>query len=227
MEIVWYGHACFLLKEGDSRVLVDPFLDDNPSAPTKAADVEATQILLTHGHFDHVGDAIEISKRTGAGVTGVFELISYCEEKGATSDRNIAANVGGTVQFDGAWAKLVPAIHSSQVDDGPCTIAHGYVVSLGGKTVYHMGDTALTYDFKLVADRTPIDIALVPIGGHFTMDRMDAATAVELIRPRVVIPMHYDTFPPIEADPYAFKADIEGKGFAKVVILKPGESYVA
>lgn len=225
MEIKWFGHACFMISAGDSNVLIDPFLSDNPKAPLGPDEVAPTQILITHGHFDHIADAVQIAQRTQAPIGGTFELVAWCESQGAQSGANQGANVGGTINFGSAWAKLVPAIHTSQIEGGPCTIANGFVIGLGGKTVYHTGDTALTYDMKLVADRTPIDVALVPIGGYYTMDRQDAVTAVELIRPQVVVPMHYDTFPPIEEDPQAFKRDVEDKGLAKVEVLQPGESF--
>ena len=224
MEIRWLGHATFLLSDDGTKVLIDPFHSDNPASPVSADEVEATQILLTHGHFDHVGDVVAVSKRTGANVIATFELAAWCASQGA-GDGNQGANLGGTVEFEGGWAKLVPAIHTSQVDGGPATVANGFVVGLGGKTVYHLGDTALTYDFKLVADRTPIDVALVPIGGHYTMDWQDAVTAVELIRPKQAIPMHYDTWPPIEADPQQFKAEVEKRTDTEVVVLEAGGSH--
>lgn len=224
MDIQWLGHACFLLSNNGTKVLIDPFLSDNPKASHSHDEVEATQILITHGHFDHIGDTVEIAKRSGAPIGGTFELAAWFDSQGASND-NQGANIGGTIEFDGGWAKLVPAIHTSQVDDGPATLAHGFVIGLGDKVVYHLGDTALTYDFKLVADRTPVDVALVPIGGFYTMDRHDAVTAVELIRPKQVIPMHYDTFPPIATDATAFKSDVEAKNLAEVIVLEPGETH--
>lgn len=224
MEIRWLGHATFLLSDDSTKVLIDPFLTDNPAADVSADEVEATQILLTHGHFDHVGDIVAVAKRTGANVLATAELASWCAAQGA-GDGNQGANIGGTVEFDGGWAKLVPAIHTSQVDGGPASVANGFVVGMGGKTVYHLGDTALTGDFKLVADRTPIDVALVPIGGHYTMDWQDGVTAVELIRPKQAIPMHYDTWPPIAADPQQFKAEVEKRTETEVVVLEPGGSH--
>src|SRR4249919_214708 len=152
MEIRWLGHATFLLSDESTKVLIDPFLTDNPATDVSADEVEATQILLTHGHFDHVGDIVAVAKRTGANVLATAELASWCAAQGA-GDGNQGANIGGTVEFDGGWAKLVPAIHTSQVEGGPASVANGFVVGIGGKTVYHLGDTALTGDFKLVADR--------------------------------------------------------------------------
>ena len=224
MEITWHGHSCFQISNNGTEILIDPFLSENPKASSTHEELDATQILVTHGHFDHLGDTVEIAKRTGAPIAGTFELTGWCESEGATGS-NQGANIGGTVEFDGGWAKLVPAIHTSQIEGGPCTVAHGFVVGIDGKTIYHLGDTALTSDFRLVADRTPIDLALVPIGGFYTMDREDAATAVELIRPKQAIPMHYDTFPPIESDPNAFKSDVESKGSTEVVVLEPGQSH--
>lgn len=224
MEIRWLGHSCFLLSANGVQVLIDPFLTGNPAAAALADEVETTQILVSHGHADHVGDVVAISKRTGANIIATFELAAWLAAQGA-GDGNQGANIGGTVEFEGGSAKLVPAIHTSQVDGGPATVANGFVVGMGGKTVYHLGDTALTYDFKLVADRTPVDVALVPIGGFYTMDAGDAATAVELIRPKQVIPMHFNTFPPIGADPQAFKAAVEERTDSEVVVLEPGGSH--
>lgn len=224
MDIQWLGHSCFVLSNDGTNVLIDPFLSGNPKAAKSPDEVEATQILVSHGHFDHVGDAVAIAKRTGAPIGGTFELASWCESQGAANG-NQGANIGGTIEFDGGWAKLVLAIHTSQIEGGPATVANGFVIGMGGKVVYHLGDTALTYDFKLVADRTPVDVALVPIGGFYTMDRHDGVTAVELIRPKQVIAMHYDTFPPIAADASAFKSDVEAKGLTEVVVLEPGDTH--
>jgi L-ascorbate metabolism protein UlaG (beta-lactamase superfamily) len=227
VEIRFLGHACFELSEGDAHVLVDPFLTGNPKAAAAHDELEATHILLTHGHGDHIGDAEEIAKRTGAVVVGVPEITNELSAAGVENVRD--PNLGGTVKFDWGWVKLVPAWHTSTTPKGssPGTAA-GLLIGIGGKTVYHLGDTALFSDMKLVAHRgNPIDVALVPIGGHYTMDRLDAVVACEFIEAGTVIPCHYDTFPPIETDVQAFKSDVESQTSSKVVILEPGETFSA
>jgi L-ascorbate metabolism protein UlaG (beta-lactamase superfamily) len=226
MEIRFLGHACFELTEGAANVLVDPFLTGNPKAAASAGEVEPTHILLTHGHADHLGDAEQIAKRTGALVVAVPEITNELSEAGV---ENVAdPNVGGTVKFDWGWVKLVPAWHTSTTPKGSAGIATGLLIGIGGKTVYHVGDTALFSDMKLIAGRgDPIDVALVPIGGHYTMDRIDAATACEFIGAGTVIPCHYGTFPPIETDVQAFKSEVESQTSSEVVVLEPGETFSA
>jgi L-ascorbate metabolism protein UlaG (beta-lactamase superfamily) len=225
MEIRFLGHSCFELSHGDTRVLVDPFLDGNPKAPCAAADLEPTTILTTHGHADHVADVVPIAKRTGAEVGAIVELAQeFGEDLG--SDHVVHEwNIGGTIEFDWGWAKLVPAWHTSTTPKGTVNVPAGLVIHLGGTTVYHLGDTALFSDLQLVGRRTPIDVALMCIGGHYTMDRHDAVDAARFVGAKTVIPCHYDTFPPIETDAQAFKADVERETDAEVVVLAPGETF--
>jgi L-ascorbate metabolism protein UlaG (beta-lactamase superfamily) len=202
VDIRFLGHACFELTEGDTRVLFDPFLTGNPKAPVEASEVEPTHIFLTHGHADHYGDIEEIAKRTGAQVVAIVEIARELEAAGV---QNVSdPNLGGTAEFDGLWVRLVPAWHTSTTPKGTSNTPAGMVVGLGGKTVYHLGDTALFSDLRLVGEREPIDVALMCIGGHYTMDRHDAAAAAGLVRATRVIPCHYDTVPPIETDAAAF-----------------------
>jgi L-ascorbate metabolism protein UlaG (beta-lactamase superfamily) len=234
MEIKYHGHACVELTEGDADVLVDPFLaPHNPSAEATAEDVEPTHILITHGHADHVADAVPVAKRTGAHCVAMVEVANWLEGQGvsAVSDPNL----GGTIEFGWGWVKLVPAFHtntlpgSGETPFSPVTGVvvgppSGLVINIGGRTVYHLGDTCLFGDLKLIAERTPVDVALIPIGGHYTMDRHDAVVAAELIGAETVIPIHYNTFPPIETDAAAFKSEVESQTASKVVVLDPGES---
>ena len=224
MEIRFLGHSCFELIEGDTRVLVDPFLSDNPSAAVGADEVDPTHIFLTHGDFDHYGDIEEIAERTGAQVVAASEIASELTEAGL---ENVAdPNIGGTVTFEWGWVKLTPAWHTSVTPKGQVNVPAGLLINIGGKTVYHLGDTALFSDLNLVAGRgDPIDVALMCIGGHYTMDRIDAVTAAEFVGATTVIPCHYNTFPPIETDAEAFKADVEAQTSSKVQILQPGESF--
>jgi L-ascorbate metabolism protein UlaG (beta-lactamase superfamily) len=223
VDIRFLGHSCFELSDGNSRVLIDPFLSGNPKAAVQPDEVEPTHILLTHGHVDHVLDAAEIAKRTGAACVALVETATWLGEQGIKGVAD--PNLGGTVEFEWGWVKLVQAFHSSVTADGTVTYASGLVVSIGGKSVYHLGDTCLFGDLRLIAERTPIDVALVPIGGHYTMDRHDAVVAVDLIGAATVIPCHYNTFPAIETDAQAFKSDVESKTSSKVVVLEPGESH--
>lgn len=225
MEIRFLGHSCFELTEGDTRALIDPFLTGNPAATVAASDLEPTHILLTHGHADHLGDTVEIAKRTGALVVGQPELVGEVSGDGV---ENVAdPNLGGTVELPGGWVRLVPAWHTAVTAAGTPHTPAGVVVRLGDTTVYHLGDTALFSDLQLVGRRDKIDVALMCVGGHYTMDRHDGVVAAELIGADTVIPCHYDTFPPIQTDIDAFKADVEAKTSSKVVVLAPGESHTA
>jgi L-ascorbate metabolism protein UlaG (beta-lactamase superfamily) len=223
VDIRFLGHACFELSSGDARILIDPFLSANPKAAAKPDEVDPTHILLTHGHVDHVLDAAEIAKRTGAACVALVETANWLEKQGVEDVSD--PNLGGTVEFDWGWVKLVQAFHSSETPDGTVTYASGLVVNVGGTTVYHLGDTCLFGDLRLIAQRTPVDVALMPIGGHYTMDRHDAVVAADLIAAGTVIPCHYNTFPPIETDAQAFKADVESKTSSKVVVLEPGDTH--
>ncbi len=235
MEIKFHGQSCFELSDGKATLLVDPFLKpNNPAAVATAEEVEPTQIAISHGHVDHMADAVGVARRTGAECVAIVEIANWLGEQGVEKVHD--PNFGGTIEFDWGWVKLVPAWHtstiagSSEAPYSPTTGTvtgppAGLVISIGGVTVYHAGDTCLFGDMELIADRNPIDVALLPIGGHYTMDRHDAAVAAEFVGAKTVIPMHYDTFPPIETDAGAFKADVEAKTSSQVVILKPGESH--
>ncbi|HEY2652755.1 MAG TPA: metal-dependent hydrolase [Solirubrobacteraceae bacterium] len=222
MEVRFLGHACFELSDGNTRVLIDPFLTANPKAAIAAEDVDPTAILLTHGHGDHFGDTVAIAKRTGAPVVAIVEIANEIAEEGVET---FDPNIGGSVKFDWGWVKLVPAWHTSTTPKGTVTVPAGLVISLNGTVVYHLGDTCLFSDMQLVGKRSPIDIALMCIGGHYTMDRTDAVDAAALIGAKAVIPCHYDTWPGIETDAEAFKSDVESSTASDVAILEPGETY--
>lgn len=223
MDIRFLGHACFELTEGATRILVDPFLTGNPKAAAQASEVDPTHILLTHGHADHWGDIADIAKRTNALCVAVPELGNELQDAGV---ENVAdPNIGGTVEFDGGWVRLTPAWHTSTTPGGTVNTPVGLVIDLGGTTVYHLGDTGLFSDLALPGKRDDLDVALMPIGGHYTMDRHDGVTAAELVGARTVIPCHYDTFPPIETDVQAFKADVESRTSSQVVVLNPGDTH--
>jgi L-ascorbate metabolism protein UlaG (beta-lactamase superfamily) len=224
MEIRFLGHAAFELTDGDTTVLIDPFLTGNPKAAATAEEVSADAILLTHGHVDHFGDTVAIAKRTGADVVAIVEIARELSGEGLEKVHD--PNLGGTVELAWGSVKLVPAWHTSTTPKGTASTPAGLLVKLGGKLVYHLGDTALFSDLELISRRAgEIDVALMCVGGHYTMDRFDAVQAAKLIGAREVIPCHYDTFPPIETDVQAFKADVEADTSSRVVVLAPGETH--
>jgi L-ascorbate metabolism protein UlaG (beta-lactamase superfamily) len=235
MEINYLGHSTVELVDGDTRILIDPFLKpNNPAALLTAEDVNPTHVLLTHGHVDHTADAVAVGRRTGAPFVAQSELSNILAENGIEDVAD--PNFGGTVAFDWGWVKLVQAFHSSTwagsedrpFSPTPGTVtgpAGGLVISFAGKTLYHLGDTALFSDLRLIAERTPVDIAFIPIGGHYTMDRHDAVVAADFVGADTVIPVHYNTYPAIETDAEAFKSDVESQTKSKVVVLAPGESH--
>jgi L-ascorbate metabolism protein UlaG (beta-lactamase superfamily) len=226
VDIRFLGHACFELTEGDASVLIDPFLTGNPKAAVEASEVDPTHILLTHGHPDHYGDVEDIAKRTNAQVVAIVEIANELTDAGVENVSD--PNIGGTVKFDWGWVKLVPAWHTSTTPRGTANVPAGLLIGIGGKVVYHLGDTGLFSDLKLVAHRgDPVDVALMCIGGHYTMDRLDAVVAAEFIDAGTVIPCHYDTFPPIETDAEKFKSEVESETSSKVAILQPGETFSA
>ena len=225
MDIRYLGHSAFALEHDSKTVLVDPFLTGNPKAAVSADEVSADAILLTHGHSDHFGDTIDIAKRTGATVVAIVEIAHEIAGDLGGDHPVFDPNIGGTVELDWGSVRLTPAWHTSTTPKGTVTVPAGLVIEIGGKRIYHLGDTALFSDLALPKHRGHIDVALMCIGGHYTMDRFDAVVAAEHVGADQVIPCHYDTFPAIETDAQAFKSDVQNAGYSEVIVLAPGETH--
>ena len=222
-KLTYHGHASFSLECDDgTQLVIDPFFKDNPACPHDGSDVEADYILLTHGHADHVSDAIPLAERTGAVVIAAHEIATFLETQGLEAS---AQSIGGGVQYPFGYVKMTPALHGGKVElagaEEHPTMPAGFLVNLStGQRFHHAGDTALITDMQLL--RGHVDVAVLPIGDRYTMGPADAARAVELIRPRVAVPCHYNTWPPIEQDPQEF-ADAVGDT-AEVKIMAPGST---
>jgi len=221
----YHGHSTFTLTTDDgTRIVIDPWFDENPVSDVKADDIEALDfILCTHGHSDHFADAIPLASRTGATLVSTFEIVSFVQSKGIENAHPL--HIGGGFNFPFGYVKMTPALHGGQVhgdDEGAfTTVPGGFLINLPGCRLYHAGDTALLMDMQLLKGK--VDVALLPVGDNFTMGPEDAARAVEFIEPKVVIPIHYDTFDLISQDMEAFKGLVGDK--ARVEVVKPGESY--
>jgi L-ascorbate metabolism protein UlaG (beta-lactamase superfamily) len=211
MKLRYFSHSSFQITTAAGQViLIDPFLDDNPTCPVRSEEVAADFIVLTHGHGDHIGDAFKIAKRTDPLFICVNELANYCIDKGFRAHN---MHIGGGHDFPFGRLKFTIAHHGSMTPDNSYAgEPAGVVFTIDGKTLYHTGDTGLFYDMQLIGEMTPLDYMLLPIGDNFTMGIDDAVKAVELASPGVAIPMHYDTFPVIAADPQIFRRRLEAIG---------------
>ncbi len=224
--LTYLGHAAFLLEADGHTIAIDPFLSGNPRASHQAEQIAPQTILLTHAHNDHVGDTVVIAQRTEAKVIAIVELADWLEGQGIANATG--GNHGGTVAFAGGTVKFVPAWHTSSYLDGDTRVAHGVpaglVVRLSGKTIYFAGDTCLFGDMRLIGEEG-LDLAVLPIGDHFTMGPADAVRAAEFLSAPLVVPCHYNTFPPIRQDDQAFKRLLEERTNARGLVLAPGQSH--
>ena len=226
-QLTYLGHSAFLITTSAGDILIDPFLSSNPSTSIGPDDVHPTYILLTHGHSDHLGDTIAIARRTGATVIGPAELMTYLAGKEVSNVHPM--HIGGNHVFPFGELFLTQALHGSSVTENghliykgnPC----GFVIKTAERTIYHAGDTGVFLDMELIGRLHPLDIALLPIGGNFTMGIDDAVEAVKMLAPRTVIPMHYGTFPLISVDPQLFRTKVEASTSARCVVLEPGQTF--
>lgn len=217
-NILFHGHACFLIEQGGQKFLFDPFITNNPQAIVNSEDVNADFIFVSHAHADHLGDTYDIAKRNGATVISTFEVIQECEKHGA---KGHPMHIGGKKAFDFGYVRITPAFHGAGIAGGH---ACGFIVNINGFSIYFAGDTSLFGDMKLLGEIERINLFLVPIGGNFTMDIDDAVYATKLVGADMVIPFHYNTWPVIAADPAEFCNKVEKNTSSRCVILAPGQS---
>jgi Predicted Zn-dependent hydrolases of the beta-lactamase fold len=221
IRLTWLGHSCFQIDAAGITVLIDPFITGNPTATVKPEDLEPDIIAVTHGHGDHLGDTVSIAKRTGCPVVCIHEISQYLKSKGIKTS---GMNIGGRVELEGILFTMTDARHSSSIDESGWSFdggrAAGFVIRIGGTSIYHAGDTGIFGDMELIAKLYHPDVAIVPIGGKYTMDARDAAIAVEMLNPKLAIPMHYNTFDVISQDPNVFKNCVSRVSDADVVIME-------
>jgi L-ascorbate metabolism protein UlaG (beta-lactamase superfamily) len=221
MRLKYFSHSAFqVTTDSGKRILIDPFLDGNPNCTVQSADVDAEYIILTHAHGDHIGDAFKIAERCKSLFICVNELANYCASKGFNAHN---MHIGGGHDFEFGRVKFTIAHHGSMTPDNQYAgEPSGVLIKIGGKTLYHTGDTGLFYDMKLIGEMNRIDYMMLPIGDNYTMGVDDAVKAVELANPSTAIPMHYNTFPVITADPQEFRRKVEAGG-KKCIVMEFGQ----
>lgn len=221
-KLTFLSHSAWMIEEGHHTILIDPFLEGNPLAKHKPADLKADFVIVTHAHGDHLGDAIPIVKASGGTIITNFEIANYCTAQGVNAH---PMHIGGAHDFPFGKVKLTPAWHGSSFPDGSYGgTPAGCLITTGGKTIYHTGDTGLFLDMQLIGEMNPVDVMLVNIGDNFTMGINDAVRAVEMVKPELTMPMHYKTFDVIDVNPEEFKKKLKAKGF-DVEVLDIGETY--
>jgi L-ascorbate metabolism protein UlaG (beta-lactamase superfamily) len=224
-KITWFGHNCWSIAHDKHTILLDPFLNESPTAPVKAESVLADFILVSHGHFDHISDAAGIAHRTGATVISNFEICEWLKKRGVAEDKVVPLNLGGAVQLSFGRVKMTLAHHSSALPDGTYGgNPGGFLLELAGLRLYFACDTALFLDMKLIGVGG-LDLAVVPIGDVFTMGPDDALEAIKWLNPKRVAPCHYNTFPPIQQDADAWARQIRAHTAAEPLVLKPGGTF--
>ncbi len=220
--LIWYGHAAIGLVLNGSRILIDPYINENPAATVKADTLEADFILITHGHGDHIGDAPSIAKRTGATIISNAEISTWFRKQGYTVH---AQHIGGGFQYPFGYLKLTMALHGSALQDGSNggNPAGFLITTISGKKLYFAGDTGLFGDMRLIGEEG-VDVAMLPIGDNYTMGPADALRAVKLIQPKLVIPIHYNTFPLIQQDAQAWARQVESETETAARVMNPGDT---
>ena len=225
IEITWLGHGCFALATGQHHLIIDPFLDDSPTAPIKAKDVEADFILVSHGHYDHIADAAAIANRTGATVLANYEIATWLHTNHKVQN-TVGMNLGGATRQAFGTAKLTLAQHSSQLPDGSYGgNPGGWLLTMQNKRLYFACDTALFMDMQQIG-AAGLDFAAVPIGDLFTMGPDDSITAVQWLKPKKVAPAHYNTWPPIAQDAKAWGRRIAEQTASEPVVVEPGGKFL-
>lgn len=224
MQLTWHGHNTWLLQIGDARIVIDPFFNDSPAAKLKADEVEANYILISHGHFDHISDAVSIAKRTGATVLTNFEISNHLAEQGVARDHAVGMNHGGGYDLPFGRVEYTIAHHSSSFPDGSYAgNPGGWVIAAEDKRLYFACDTAAFLEMKLIGGGG-LDLAVVPIGDLFTMGPAASLEAIKLLAPKKVLPCHYNTWPPIQQDAASWAESVKRHTNAEPVVLSPGQS---
>ncbi len=222
LKLKFHGHSCWEISDNRHGLIIDPFLTGNPMAKSKPEDIKVQYVVVSHGHGDHWGDTPTIARKNDATVISNFELTQYAAKQGLKIH---PLHIGGSAKFPFGWLKLTIAHHGSTLKEAEDYGGNpaGILVNIGGKTIYHSGDTGLFLDMKLIGEMNTIDLALLPIGDNFTMGPTDAAKAVEFLRPKKVVPMHYNTFDMIKQDPNEFAKLVRAQGI-ECLIVNPGET---